>query len=307
MDELPVHNAPLGPKSRTQDKFEKAWIASTADKNITLHSFRRFKTTHLLNLRFLEDEITQMDHVLYQAGLSLNLPISSFDRLGLKNNRRDDKVPNIDELITPEFILKLRGLLKEYDEALAAFNKIMTMEINSLLDDDLLSSLRSDLSLGEKYKTRLLRVDLGTRERVDPFQRWLYKYLRFFRFRKLKRRDQNNPGDLGSTWIWYRLHHRRRRQWLYPDTLLIAEITGRLFTAAFTAIFLIAPLVILSHESSKNVQLAIIAAWILGLSFLVSLFLKVTSFEMMAVAAAYAAILSVFVSNVPVDTRTSAN
>ncbi|EUC43986.1 hypothetical protein COCMIDRAFT_38112 [Bipolaris oryzae ATCC 44560] len=302
--EVPVDNAPLGPKSRTHEKFETAWIASTADKNITLHSFRRSKTTHLLNLRFLEDEIAQMDHILYQAGLSLNLPISSFDRLGLRNNKRDAKVPKIDEVITPEFILKLRSLLKEYDEALAAFNKIMTMEINSLLDDDILSSLRSDLSLGEKYKTRLLRVDLGTRERIDPFQRWLYKYLRSFKFWKLKRKLQNNPEDPGSAWNWHHIHYRRH-QWLYQDSLLIAEITGRFLTAAFTAVFLIAPLVILSYESSKNVQLAIIAAWILGLSFLVSLFLKVTSFEMIAVAAAYTAILFVFVSNVPADMRTS--
>jgi hypothetical protein len=54
-------------------------MASTADNNLTLHGFRRFKTTHLLNLRYLEDEVAQMDHTLYQAGLSLNLSPSSAD------------------------------------------------------------------------------------------------------------------------------------------------------------------------------------------------------------------------------------
>jgi hypothetical protein len=66
------------------------------------------------------------------------------------------------------------------DEALAAFNNIMTMETFSLLDDEQHASLRDDLSLYEAHKTRLLRMDVGTRSRTDPFQRWLYKYLRAF-------------------------------------------------------------------------------------------------------------------------------
>ena len=272
-----------------------------------------------------------MDHILYKAGLSLGLPISSSNRLGLKKSTGDLNFPKTDEVITQKFIEKLRNLLKEYgtqslnitstthtdtkpaskkDEALDAFNKIMMMETNSLIDDELLSSIHSDLSLRkpikpcEMYKTRLVRVDLGTRARTDPFQRWLHKSLRRFRLRKLLRKSQDIEDPVK---VRMKHHYDHYQPWLYPDTLLIAEITGRLLTAAFTAVFLIAPLVVLSHESSKNIQLAIIAAWILGLSFLVSLFLKVTSFEMMAVAAAYAAILSVFVSNVPTDTKTVVN
>lgn len=94
--------------------FLNAWTASTADKNTTLHSFRRFKTAHLLNLRFLEDEIAQMDYDLYQAGFSLELPISSCDRLGLKHGSRDPKFTTIDQVITRKFIKKLRSLLQEY-------------------------------------------------------------------------------------------------------------------------------------------------------------------------------------------------
>lgn len=166
------------------------------------------------------------------------------------------------------------------------------METFSLLDDEKQSSLREDLTLYEIHKTRLLRVDLGTRARTDPFQRWLHKYLRAFRYWKLSSKSQNNREGLGSV-------VDGRHSWSYQNTVLIADIIGRVTTAALTGIFIIAPLAILSHESSKNIQLAVISVCILILSFLVSLFLKVSSFEMMAVVAAYAAVLSVFVSNVP--------
>jgi hypothetical protein len=168
----------------------------------------------------------------------------------------------------------------------------MNMETISLLDAEESSSSQDGRSLYERYKTRLLRVDLGTRARTDPLQRWLHKNLRDFRYWKLNRKAQNSVEvpDLKAG---------ESHQASYQNTILIAEIIGRVVTAALTAVFLIAPLAILSHESSKNVQLVIIAACILVLSFLVSLSLKVSSFEMMAVAAAYAAVLSVFVSNMP--------
>ena len=96
--------------------FRKCWIVSTADNNLTLHGFRRFKTTHLLNLRFLENEIAEMDHIVYQAGLSLNLEPSAADRLGLRHGKRDKKVADVEDMITPEFVLKLRDLLRQYGE-----------------------------------------------------------------------------------------------------------------------------------------------------------------------------------------------
>lgn len=70
-------------------------------------------------------------------------------------------------------------------------------------------------------------------------------------------------------------------------------------TAALTAIIIIAPLAIMSHELSNNVQLIVVSVCIIILSFLVSLYLKVSSYEMMAVSAGYATVVSVFVSNVP--------
>jgi hypothetical protein len=89
-------------------------VASTADNNLTLHGFRRFKTTQLLNLRFLEDEIANMDRAIYQAGLNLGLSISSTDRLGLKQGMRDAQSPGLNNIITQEFILKLRELVRQY-------------------------------------------------------------------------------------------------------------------------------------------------------------------------------------------------
>lgn len=96
------------------DAFRKCWVASTADNNLTLHGFRRFKTTQLLNLRFLENEIADMDHTIYQAGLSLGLSTSPGDRLGLAHGKRDADVPMVNDVITQEFILKLRDLIKQY-------------------------------------------------------------------------------------------------------------------------------------------------------------------------------------------------
>jgi hypothetical protein len=69
------------------------------------------------------------------------------------------------------------------------------------------------------------------------------------------------------------------RQWSYQDTILIADIIGRVATAASAGVFLVAPLVILSHLSSRSVQLAVIATCIMSLSFLVSIFLRFPSFE----------------------------
>ncbi|KAI9778745.1 MAG: hypothetical protein M1816_003918 [Peltula sp. TS41687] len=239
--------------------FRKCWMTSTDDNNLTLHGFRRFKTTHLLNLRFLEDEIAEMDHTIYQAGLSLGQSPSS---LGLNHVKKDANAPSIDDAITREFVLKLRDLLGQYglwqemrlimdssDGALAAFNKIMPMETCSLLDDEKQSSLQEDLSLYEVYKTRLVRVDLETRSRTDPFQRWLHRYLRAFRYWRLSNKSQNNKAeDLGS-------FTGGRRRWSYQNTILIAEIIGRVTIAVLTTVFLVTPLVILSQESSKDVQL----------------------------------------------------
>lgn len=98
----------------TVEQFRQFWPRITDDNNLSLHGFRRFKTTHLLNLRFLEDEIAQIDHAIYQAGLGLDHEPSVRDRLGLKDSKRDSRVPSIEDTITPELVLKLRTLIQQY-------------------------------------------------------------------------------------------------------------------------------------------------------------------------------------------------
>ncbi|KAF5493182.1 hypothetical protein CGCF413_v010402 [Colletotrichum fructicola] len=110
------------------NRFRDHWKTSTADDNVTLYGFRRFKTTHLLNLRFLENEIAELDHIIYQAGLSLEFSPTERDRLGLKHSRRDQDLLNPLAAIDNELVKKLRGLLQQYDEALQAFNTFGVVE-----------------------------------------------------------------------------------------------------------------------------------------------------------------------------------
>ncbi|KAH8770434.1 hypothetical protein F5882DRAFT_180902 [Hyaloscypha sp. PMI_1271] len=273
------------------EQFRKYWQNSTEDSNLTLHGFRRFKTTHLLNLRFLEGEIAELDRTIYQAGLSLGLDPSATDRLGLKHCKRNTHPFNINDTINHEFISKLRILLREYDEALAAFNNIMAMETFSLLDNDMHSSLRHGFNVHEMHKTRLVRVDLGARTCQDPFQRQLHKCLRSFRYWNLSRKSQSNSEGLGSTTSGH--------GWSYQNTIFIAEVAGRFITATITGTFLIVPLVILSHQSRKNTQLVTVSICLVCFSFLVSIMLRASNMEVMVVSAAYAAVLSVFLSALP--------
>jgi hypothetical protein len=67
-----------------------------------------------LNLRFLEEQIAQLDHVIYQAGLKSGLDPRSTDRLGLKHSKKDVDAPEIATAVTPELVLQLRDLLKQY-------------------------------------------------------------------------------------------------------------------------------------------------------------------------------------------------
>ncbi|OTB01926.1 hypothetical protein M426DRAFT_323138 [Hypoxylon sp. CI-4A] len=274
-----------------RDQFSSHWQNSTADNNLTLHGFRRFKTTHLLNLRFLEAEIAELDHVIYQAGFNLDIQPSAADRLGLKHGKRDEDAPNPDDVITRDVTLKLRGLIQQYDEALIAFNHVMSMDTFSLLDDEKQFSQRHDLTLYEKYNTRLLRVDRGPRTRQDPFQRWIHRLLRDFRYWRLSKKLQGDQEASGP--------RIKKRGWSYQSTDLIASILSRMVIAVCTSIFLIAPLAMLSDQHRKEIQLLIIAVWVVLFSCIVTTLLKASNLEMMVVTAAYAAILSVFYSNAP--------
>ncbi|KAL8284531.1 hypothetical protein RB597_001936 [Gaeumannomyces tritici] len=278
-----------GAQSDRAGLFRKIWPVATNDSNLTLHGFRRFKTSHLLNLRFLEEEIAELDHRLYQAGLSLQIEPSVTDRLGLKHCKRDAQVADPVEVISQDTVEALRNLLKQYDDALIAFNQIMSMETFSLIDDEKQASLRTDLTLKEVYKTRLLRADLPPRSRTDPFQRQFHKILRALRYRQISGRAEGNPegreplGHPGGTWG-------------QQNTALIAGVLGRVATTVVVAVFLVAPMVALVLVEDRVRQLVISSVFILAFSFLVALTLQISNFEMMAISAAYAAVLSTFMS-----------
>lgn len=176
------------------------------------------------------------------------------------------------------------------DESLSAFNNLMTMERCSLLDDEKAAMARTDLTLPEMYETRLLRPDLPHRSRADPVSHWIHRLLRDFHYWKLTRRCGTSgveaQGALG-----------RADSFSHQNSAPIANCLGRFITALMTGVFLVVPLALFRPESSSNEQLVGVAVCILLFSFLVAVMMKASNFEMMAVASAYAAVLSVFVSN----------
>lgn len=98
----------------TADLFPSLWSRVTDDSNVTLHGFRRFKTIHLLNLRFLEEEIAEIDWKIYQAGLGLGQQPSANDRLGLRHSKINANPPAAKDVITRALILRLRSLIQQY-------------------------------------------------------------------------------------------------------------------------------------------------------------------------------------------------
>lgn len=99
--------------------FSKVWREITSDNHLILFGFRRYRIIHLLNLRFLEAEIDKIDHDLYQADLHLNQSLDIdhiIDRLDLKQAKKDSKRMRIEKVVSEALIMRLRRLIKKYDE-----------------------------------------------------------------------------------------------------------------------------------------------------------------------------------------------
>ncbi len=304
-------------KSETARSFCKMWSNVTDDNPLTLYGFRRFRTTHLLNLRLLEAEIDKIDHQIYQAGLSLGLPVTNADRLGLKHSKRDEHAASPDDVLKPELVSRLRQLLKEYgmslchsfifginglnqclvaDEGLVSLNQIMMMETFALADNSWQASLRSDdQNPYEMYKTRLVRVDSVGRSRSgDLLRRSIRKYLRAFWF-FIRFPGQHAHQKHNSYFSATELESNLKRS--YQNTSRLADILTRLLIALIAGTFLVIPLVILSHQSTTEAHLITISVFIVSFCLLVSLLTRATNEETMVASAAYAAVLSVFFSN----------
>ena len=164
------------------------------------------------------------------------------------------------------------------------------MDTFSLIDDATQCSLRDDLTLHEMYKTRLLRVDQAPRTRHDPLQRWLHKWLRYFRYHNISRKQQDSERRK-ATPAWGPYQH----------TVLIANVVCRIVVALVTAAFLVVPMAVLAGVAQKGTQILVVSVCIIIFASLVSLLLRTSNLELMLISAAYAAILSVFISNVSTE------
>lgn len=172
----------------------------------------------------------------------------------------------------------------------------MMMETFALADNSWQASLQSDNhNPYEVYKTRLVRVDTVSRSRSgDLLRRALRKYLRAFWF-FIRSRGQHAQKKHSSYSSATALESNLKRS--YQNTSRLADVITRFLIALIAGVFLVIPLVILSHQSSSEAHLVTISIFIVLFSLLVSLLTRATNEETMVASAAYAAVLSVFFSN----------
>ena len=178
------------------------------------------------------------------------------------------------------------------DDALASFNKLMAMETFSLIDDEVQSRERNDLHPNELYKTRLVRVDLGTRATHDPFRRGIQKALQRLQYWRIcsKLKNDEERGKISHS-------SRESKTASYQNTALLADILSRMLISFIAGIFMVLPLILVTYQTTKRNHLITISVWIIGFSLLVSATLRSSNLATIGAVAAYAAVLSVFVSN----------
>ncbi|TEY29168.1 hypothetical protein BOTCAL_0965g00040 [Botryotinia calthae] len=275
------------------DNFRTYWKSATDGNNLSLFCFRRYRSIHLVNLRFLEDEIAKLDREIYQAGLQLDIEPGSKDRMKLRSATRDKEVPSIEQTITKPCVLKLRELLKEYDTTIIRFNQIMNMQTIALSDSTWLSHLRKDISKEEMYRTKLLRIDLPPAQR-DPIRHILHRCLRKFWYTKraklpnLEAPPLSTPPSTPPSAPDFQSHQ---------NTITITDFVARFLIACIAGAFLIFPLFILSFQEDLNNRLLTISLCIIVFAFLLSLISQASNQTVLEASAAYAAVLSVFVSS----------
>jgi hypothetical protein len=170
--------------------------------------------------------------------------------------------------------------------ALTNFNHVMNMQTIALSDSGWLSHLRNDISLKEMYRTRLVRVDLPPAQ-SDPIRRILHIWLRKLWY--TKRAKLSNPENPKNP-----LAAPSSRG--HQNTITIADIMARFLFACVAGSMLILPLSILSYQSKLSTRLLTISLFIVVFAFMLSLVSPASNQTVMGTAAAYAAVLSVFVS-----------
>jgi len=166
------------------------------------------------------------------------------------------------------------------------------METFSLSDDQHQSDLRTDLSHYEIFKTRLVRVDCQRRPAQDPLRQEIHKHLRNFRFWRISRQKTRDveKASLSST------TPGSRPKATHQDSSYLAEWFARFIVALVSSLFVVVPLIILSFQSKKKLQLVTVSISIVVFSLVTSALMKTANFQTMTAVAAYAAVISVFVS-----------
>lgn len=172
------------------------------------------------------------------------------------------------------------------------------METYALADNTEQSSCKHNLHAYEKFKTRMVRVDLPLRRSSrDPIQHFLRKSLRRLWYAlNLSRlhsgdEEQRETGMLGKGLASFNR--------TYQNTARIAEVITRFVIAMVTGATLVVPLVVLSYQKSEAKRLITVILFVSVFCLLLSLFSKASNYEVMAASAAYAAVLTVLVSNGP--------
>lgn len=107
-------SAPVVPTQEFIHNFKTRWKSvnvSPKDKiNFEVsHSFRKFRTMHLLNLRFLENEILALEQLFFQAGLHISKPNEDGNP-----NAIDPRFSSDQENISATFVETLRRLIEQY-------------------------------------------------------------------------------------------------------------------------------------------------------------------------------------------------
>jgi hypothetical protein len=118
----------IGDTDGVQDMFSKVWPTVTDPNPLVLFGFRRFRTSHLLNLRALEHEILEIDHQVFQAGLQLGKPPGR-DRLALDHAERDTLAFVFDR----EKLERLRSLLLQYGKCAGMITSVTAFPLHPSL------------------------------------------------------------------------------------------------------------------------------------------------------------------------------
>ena len=174
----------------------------------------------------------------------------------------------------------------------------MSMETFSLADNLSKASTVQKLNAHEKFKTRLLRVDLPSRKNSrDPIQHYLRKGLRRLWYSWNTPQLRPEDEEQRHTDPFHTLSPSLERTW--GNTARIAEVLTRFIITCIAGVALVVPLVILSAQPTEQARLPVVVICIVLFCLVVSTLSKATNYEAMAASAAYAAVLTVFLSNSP--------